>query len=100
MTEFEKHLEETKKNKKDDEVICYAFNVGKLIPNIFNRRAMKKRLDLITSCDGFIGLHPVDFNNVLVVIDTLNNAKASRNVLKESIKVSQIEPVLVKECDL
>ena len=78
---MEEMIAECEKKRRDDEVIVFAFGVGRMMPMIGHTKSIKRGLDLIKKQKGFIGVHPIDLWHNLLVFDTLNNAKGARNTL-------------------
>ena len=95
---MEEMIEACKERQRSDEDIVFAFGVGRMIPTLFKRKAFKEALDYIKKLDGFKGVYAIDLWHNLLVFDTLNNAKASRNSLRaKDIDVGQIVPILVEK---
>ena len=97
---MEEMIAAVKKKQKDDEVIVFAFGVGRLIPMKLMKKATKKSIEtaieFIKAQEGFVGVHPIDLWHNLLIFDTLNNAKGARNSLKfKGISVGEIIPVLI-----
>lgn len=93
-------IEECRKQQSPDEMICFAFGVGRMVPlltdSLMLRRSMKKALKYIKGFDGFLGIHPLSLEKNLLIFDTLNNAKGGRNLLKtKDVAVGEIAPILV-----
>ncbi len=94
MEEMIKACEET---VTPNEVIVYALGVGRLLPKFGMRKAQERALKRIGEFDGFIGIHPVDVWHNLLLFETLNDAKAARNVLKHECPpaVGQVVPTMI-----
>lgn len=59
---------------------------------------MEAALELIKSQEGFVGIHPIDIWKNVLIFDTLNHAKAARNVLSANgCPVGQVVPVFGKQ---
>lgn len=96
--DMEQMIEECRKKQKPEEEIVFAFGVGRIVPVLGKRKAMKQGMDFIKRQEGFKGVYPVDLWHTLLIFDTLNNAKGARNNLKaKGISVGNVVPVLVDE---
>lgn len=89
-----------KRKQKDNEIIVFAFGVGRLIPMKLMRKAtkaaMEEAIEFIKAQEGFVGVHPIDLWHNLLIFETLNNAKGARNSLKfKGVSVGEIVPVLI-----
>lgn len=83
---------------KENEQIVFAIGAGRIAPMIGKRKAMEAGFKAVKECDGFIGVHPVDLWHTLLVFDTLNNAKAARNILKsKGMPLGQVAPIMVEK---
>lgn len=99
---MEEMIEECRKKQKPDEVICFALGLGRIVPGAFMgrklRRAQKEAFEYITKLDGFQGIHPIDIWHNLAIFDTVNNAKAGRNLLQsKGCETGQVAPILVNK---
>ena len=84
------------KKKTDFEKICFAIGAGRIIPKIGWKKRMKETLDYIKKLDGFYGIYPVDLWHTMLIFDTLNHAKAAKNMLRfKQVPIGNIIPVLV-----
>lgn len=96
--DMDEMIRECKEKKKDNETICFAFGVGRVIPKLGMMKQMKAALEFIKTLEGFCGMHPIDLWHTLLIFDTLNNAKGGRNMVKsKGIQVGDfIAPILVE----
>lgn len=100
--DFDKELDACKKKQRPDETIVFTVGVGRMCPLPTDRRSVKKgmkeALEYIKKLDGFVGVHPVDFWHTLLLFDSVNNAKAGRNLLqaKDVSCGNYIVPILVE----
>lgn len=82
--------------KTDFEKICFALGTGRIIPKLGWKKRMNETMDYIKSLDGFYGVYPVDLWHTLLIFDTLNHAKAAKNMLKfKKVPVGNVIPILV-----
>ena len=82
--------------KTDYEKIGFALGTGRIIPKLGYKKRMKETFDYIKSLDGFYGIYPVDLWHTMLIFDTLNHAKAAKNMLKfKKVPVGNVIPVLV-----
>ena len=87
--------------KRDDEVIVFGLGFD-FLKSKFSTPADIKRMDnklaKIKSCEGFIGITPVDACRTLLIFETLANAIKAQNYLTyKKIKVGNIVPILIDE---
>lgn len=79
--DIDKMIAECERIKKDNEVITFGIGVGRMLPKIGMIKKQEKALDYIKSLDGFLGVHPIDLWHNILLFDSLNNAKAAKNLL-------------------
>ena len=87
--------------KEPDETMVYTFGVGRMVPLPTDKKQVRKGIEdgikYIKALDGFLGINPVGWDRNLLIFDTLNNAKGSRNLLKaKDVACGEIIPVLIK----
>lgn len=93
---MEDMIKACEEKKTEFEKICFAIGAGRIIPKIGWKKRMKETLDYIKSLDGFYGIYPVDLWHTMLIFDTLNHAKAAKNMLKfKQVPVGNVIPVLV-----
>ena len=93
-------IEKCEKMRRPDEIIAFAIGAGRAMPFLTDgrkkRRAMKEGIECVKKQAGFMGFHPVDIWPNMLIFDTLNNAKAARNILSDKgMTLGQIIPILV-----
>lgn len=95
---IEKMIEDCEKTRRAGETIVFAIGAGRIAPKFGMKKQQKAAADLITSLDGFIGIHPISLWKTLLIFDTLNHAKAGMNIMKENgINLGNIVPILVPD---
>lgn len=77
--------------------VVYALGAGRIAPVLSpkKRKAQKEAVNYIGKLDGFAGVHCVDKWHTLLLFDTLNHAKAARNLLKDKMPVGRVCPTVV-----
>lgn len=93
--DMDQAIEECEKHCTENGEIVFALGAGRIAPMIGKIKAQKKAMKFICGLDGFIGIHPVDTWHTLLIFDTLNHAKAARNILKEKMPIGQVAPIVV-----
>lgn len=100
MIDIEKAIKKCEKNREHDETICFAIGVGRMVPELGNKkeaRACKEAIEFIKTLDGFLGVTPLEISKNLLLFDTLNNAKGAKNMMTfKGIIAGNIIPVLIK----
>lgn len=100
MFDIEKEIKKCEKKREHDETICFAIGVGRIVPEIGNKkeaRACKEAIEFIKTLDGFLGVILLEISRNLLLFDTLNNAKGAKNQMTfKGIIAGNIVPVLVK----
>lgn len=64
--------------KKENEVVCYAF----AIPNLLINEETKKFIKWVNGLDGFLGIYPHYPHGNLLIFKTENDAKGGRNLIR------------------
>ena len=97
MDKFEEMLEGCRRNRRPDETIVYVFGAGSKKPMLSQMKMMKKAYALAMEQDGYIGVCPLGMFKSMLIFDTLNHAKAAKNVLSnEDIPLgNNIVPMLI-----
>ena len=94
--EMKDMIADCESKRTPDEIICFAIGAGRILPKVGMRKAMKEANEYIQGLDGFVGFFPFDLWHTLIIFDTLNNAKAGKNLLKsKDISVGNVIPILV-----
>ena len=68
--------------KKENEVVAYAFAIGNLSMNPFKQKRQMEVLKYIQSMEGFCGIYPHYPHGTLCIFKTKNDAKGARNLVK------------------
>lgn len=93
---MEEMIADCERMKKPDETIVFAIGAGRMIPKLGMKKIMEKTFEYIKGIDGFIGVHPIDLWHNLLLFDTLNHAKAAKNVLSsKGVPLGQIAPLMI-----
>lgn len=89
-------IRDCEKKKTDNEVIAFALGTGSIFPIMGKKKIMEKAMNYIKKLDGFLCVYIVDFWHTLLIFDSLNNAKAARNILQSKLcSVGQVVPVRI-----
>jgi len=97
MPSMEEMIKACEEKVTPNEVIVFGLGVGRLLPKFGMRKAQERAIKRIMEFDGFIGVHPVDVWHNLLLFETLNDAKAARNVLRHECPgaVGQVVPLMI-----
>lgn len=60
---------------------AWAFGIGVFSLNPFRQKGYRKFIKWLKSRPGFLGMHPMD-RGTLLIFDTENNAKGSKNLVE------------------
>lgn len=89
-------IRDCEKKKTDNEAIVFALGTGRIFPIPGKRKIMEKTMNYIKKLDGFLGVNIVDLWHTLLIFDSLNNAKAARNMLQsKGCPVGQVVPIMI-----
>lgn len=83
--DIDKMIAECERIKKPTEIISYGLGVGRIAPMLGKVKAQEKAFEYIKSLDGFLGVHPVDLWHNILLFDSLNHAKAAKNLLTSMV---------------
>lgn len=98
MPDMDEMIASCKEKMTENDVLCFGFGVGRMLPKLGFIRQQKKALKLINSLKGFIGVNPLDLWRNILIFDSLNNAKEGRNILKfKGVQVGQVVPLIVNK---
>lgn len=93
-------IEKCEQEKREDEVVVFAIGIGRLVPKFATAADVKRcenKLNKIKKCDGFIGVHPLDYTNNLLIFDLLSDAMKAKDELEyKGMKLGNIIPILLE----
>ena len=95
--DMDKAIKECENHCTENDEIAFALGAGRIAPKLGKIKEQKKAIKFICGLDGFLGVYLVDTWHTLLIFDTLNHAKAARNILKEKMYVGQVAPLVVNK---
>lgn len=101
MFDMTEAIEKCEQEKREDEVIVFGIGIRRLIPKhptVAEIKRCENKLNKIKKCEGFIGVHPLDFTHNLLIFDLLSDAMKAKDELEyKGMKLNNIVPVLIEK---